>query len=141
MDASSSYNSGDNNSNQRDIDIITAVLESGNSIELPATGYSMFPTFVPGNRVLVKPLKAGTLPEPGIVLVFKDNNVLIMHRLIEISDTNSDNPIFIARGDSMSTRDDPWSSDQIIGVAVRCKSSKREHAVKTFIPGPLQVQI
>jgi signal peptidase I len=57
------------------VGIVIAVLESGNSVELKATGYSMFPTLRPGDRVVVKPLVKGELPVPGNVVVCVGNGV------------------------------------------------------------------
>ncbi len=51
------------------IDVVLLVLESGHSVELTATGYSMFPTLRPGDTVIVSPLSEATLPEPGCVIV------------------------------------------------------------------------
>jgi signal peptidase I len=51
------------------------VLESGNSVELQATGYSMFPTLRPGDRVVVKPINKIELPNPGNVVVCIENGV------------------------------------------------------------------
>ena len=48
------------------IETVKAVLESGNSVELSAAGYSMFPTLRPGDRVIVKPLAKGEIPVGGL---------------------------------------------------------------------------
>jgi signal peptidase I len=125
----------DNKSAKRDIGIITAVLESGNSVELPATGYSMFPTFIPGNRIVIDPLPAGVLPLPGSVLVFTENDLLVMHRLIEITPGNNEKLMFITRGDSRRESDKPFCRQQLLGEAVKYRGIKREHSVKKFIPG------
>jgi signal peptidase I len=118
----------------RDAGIIKAILESGNSIELQATGYSMFPTFIPGNRVVVKPLPGGTLPQPGNVVVFQNNGVRVMHRLIRIAGDNNGNPLFITRGDSGIEPDKPVTRQQLTGIAVTCKGTKREYPVRSFLP-------
>lgn len=59
---------------------LIAVLKSGRSVVLPATGYSMFPTLRPGDRVTVKPLTKGALPEPGVVVVYVDKGVMAQRR-------------------------------------------------------------
>lgn len=128
-------NVGHDFSFDRDIGIITAVLESGNSVELPATGYSMFPILRPGDKVIVKPLTKGELPLPGNIVVYLQNNGLVMHRLVEIINGNSNEPVFITRGDSMTVRDEPLHQHQLIGIAYSYRHSKTEHFVKTFIPG------
>ena len=118
------------------IEILIAVLESGNSIELPATGYSMFPAFMPGDRVIVKPFPKGEIPKPGSVVVYKENSGLVMHRLVQIiDDDSSGKPLFITRGDSRMEPDRPVTLQQLIGMAVNYKDVKKEHFVKTFVPG------
>jgi len=118
-----------------DIGIILSVLESGNSVELQATGYSMFPTFRPGYRIVVRPLTRGEVPEPGCVVVYNDNGVLVLHRLIEVIDDGSGNTMFIARGDSLNVADKPFSREQLVGVAVSYKTGKKETSVRNYIPG------
>jgi signal peptidase I len=138
------FASGNNNYNntiERDVGIITTVLKSGNSVELPAKGYSMFPTFLPGSRVIIKPLASETLPVPGSVVVFQNNNALVMHRMTEITRDNNGNQIFITCGDSMIEPDKPLIRQQILGIAVICKSAKREYPVRTYLPRPYQYKL
>ena len=118
-----------------DIGIILSVLESGNSVELPATGYSMFPTFRPGNRIIVRPLTKGEVPEPGCVVVYIDNGVLVLHRLKEVIDDGSGNTMLITQGDSLNMADKPFSREQLVGVAVSYKTGKKETSVRNYIPG------
>jgi signal peptidase I len=143
MDTSSPDTQGNSTSITSDLGIVIAVLESGNSVELPATGYSMFPTLKPGDRVVVKPVMKGEVPTVGSVVVCLrndltvegQNDILVMHRLIEIKDRDSGNPQLITRGDSGSVADKPWPLKQLLGVVVSCKRRGREHLVKSFIPG------
>jgi hypothetical protein len=130
----SSENIGNNGSSDKETGIIMAILASGNCIELPATGYSMFPTLLDGYQVTVKPFPEGVLPEPGSVVVYKDNGIMVMHRLLEIADGDNGNLQFITRGDSRLEPDKPWAQKQFMGVAVSYKESKREHAIRTFLP-------
>lgn len=118
----------------RDLEIVLSILESGNSVELPATGYSMFPTFSPGNRILIKPVRKGETPPPGTVVVFKDNKVLVMHRLIKIVHPGNAVKQFITRGDCLPGPDLPWTIEQLIGIAVAVKTRGIEKGVKTFLP-------
>jgi len=139
-----------------DLGLVMAVFESGHSVELSATGYSMFPTLRPGDRIIVKPLMKGELPIRGSVVVYIVNNLtgqgteplgkdkreerrsgnggLVMHRLIGINDDGSGKPLFITRGDSGTEPDKPWPQQQLIGVAVSYKRGKKEQLIKTFIP-------
>lgn len=159
MDILSSNIENINNFINGNIGIVIAVLESGNSIELKASGYSMFPTLRPDDNVLVKPLDKGELPEPGNVVVCIENglkaqrcngateegynnitteqhkSILVMHRLLEIKADNHGNPELITRGDSRNEPDKPWSLQQLLGVACTYKRKDKEHFLKSYIPG------
>ena len=114
------------------LETIVAVLKSGNSVELNAAGYSMFPTLRPGDRVIVKPLITGELPEPGCVVVCRDRNELVIHRLISIVN-NTGKYVFTTRGDSRKEEDRKWEAE-MVGVAVSFKRGKRELLIKKFVP-------
>jgi len=135
VETSPLHSADSDNSVNRDIGIILAVLESGHSVELPATGYSMFPTLRPGDKVIVRPLTKGELPKPGSVVVYKENSGFVMHRLVEIIGCDSGYVQFITRGDSMSEPDKPWPQQKLLGVANCYKRGNREYPVKTFVPG------
>ena len=134
-----------------DIGLIKEVLKTGHSVELPATGYSMFPTLRPGDRVVVKPLAKGELPLMGSVVVCvntgataqlrncaidqRHNVILVMHRLIEIKNDDSGNSLLITRGDSARETDKPWRQEQLLGSAISYKRRRKEHLIKAFTPG------
>lgn len=135
MDPSSNHNDNINALTARNIEIIKAVLESGHSVELPATGYSMFPTLKPGDKVVIKPLDKGEFPKPGQVVIYELNNVFVMHRLIEITEGSAGDQLFITRGDSGMEYDKPWQQQQVIGVVISYKRDGKEHLINTLIPG------
>jgi signal peptidase I len=123
------------------IETIKSVLESGKFVELPATGYSMFPTLRPGDRVLVKPVIKDEMPEPGSIVVFRDNDQLIIHRLIKILQNEEGNNSFEARGDSRSMSDKILPVQHIIALAVSYKRAGKEYRLKCVIPGKLRFQV
>jgi signal peptidase I len=116
------------------IDTIIAILESGNSVVLPATGYSMFPTLKPGDKVLLKPFLQDEIPVTGSIVVFRDSDQLVIHRLVEILQNEEGNYSFEARGDSRSVSDKILPVQQIIGVAISYKRNGKEHYLKCTIP-------
>jgi hypothetical protein len=134
VNAPVSYNEDHDNAFNRGIDIIISILASGNSVELPAKGFSMFPVFRPGYKIMVKPVIRGELLIPGSVIVLDDEGVLVMHRLVNIIYTDSGEIFFITRGDSAKVTDKPWSQQRLVGLAVSYKDPMKEHPVKTFIP-------
>jgi hypothetical protein len=117
-----------------DIGLIKEVLKTGHSVELPATGYSMFPTLRPGDRVVVKPIDKGEYPKPGSVVVYDNSGVLVMHRLIKIIAGTEDKPIFITRGDSGIEKDKPWHMQQLAGTALTYNRDDKEHSIRSYIP-------
>jgi signal peptidase I len=118
-----------------EIETVKAVLESGSLVELRATGYSMFPTLRSGDRVIIKPVVNGELPVQGSVVVCVENGKLVLHRLVEMKNDASGNSFYITRGDSIMESDQPWSQNQLLGIAVSYKRRKNEQLIKIFIPG------
>ena len=149
--------------------LVKSVLDSGYSVEMNAEGYSMFPTFLPGSRIVVKPLATGEMPSEGSVVVFTeyrpegqediDNTLsgdrdvipginsnqlkgrVILHRLINIADDGHDNRLFITRGDSLPLPDKPLLRDQIIGVAESYKRGSGIHSVVSYVPAEWRYKI
>lgn len=148
MDESSSEVEFNNTSVNLDIEIIRAVLESGHNVELPATGYSMFPTLRPGDKVIVKPVTIDEIPKKGCIVVYvedgkkaqgsngtKGQGVLVTHRLAEISLDDTGTLMLITRGDSMTDYDRPLPQQKLVGTAVNYKRGNRQYPLKTYVPG------
>jgi signal peptidase I len=95
----------------------------------------MFPTLRPEDRVIVKPLAIKEFPKPGCIVIYLENNGLVMHRLIEIRANDQNNPQLITRGDSLNEPDKPWPQQKLLGVAVTYKRTDKEHSLKSYIPG------
>jgi signal peptidase I len=119
---------------ERTIGLIKAVLESGNSVELLTSGYSMFPTLRPGDKVLVSPISENISPVPGDILIIKDDNILVLHRLIEIGKNNVGKTVFITCGDSMNESDSPVMGDQIVGIAGSFTRNNKRISLRRQIP-------
>jgi hypothetical protein len=139
------------------IHTIFSILSEGHSVELPATGYSMFPAIKPGERVVVRPVGKDEMPVRGTVLVFYENGataqrrngtkaeehsgLFVMHRLIEVRKDEAENAILITRGDSLEWEDEPWQIDQLVGIAVSRKSGNKERKIKSFVPSGLRYRV
>jgi signal peptidase I len=115
------------------IENIKAVLESGNSVELTASGYSMFPTLKNGDRVIVRPLNRGEVPESGSIIVFQDNTGLVIHRVIEKQVIEPGNYVFTTRGDSRRMNDTPVEITRVLGIAVRFRRGTKEYKIKNYV--------
>ena len=118
-----------------DIEIVIAVIESGHSVELPATGYSMFPALKPGYKVTVVPFDEKKAVAGNVVICKSDS--LVMHRLIKITTDDSGKTIFTTRGDCRKENDFPWPAGSIVGVAATYKTNGKVYPVKSFLPGKL----
>jgi len=135
----------------KDIEIVLSMLESGHSVELPATGYSMFPVFSPGQRFIVRPFSEGEMPVPGDVVVCRaagtgqmtescsEEELLVMHRLVEIKRDESGEAIFITRGDSRVMADPPRRRGQMVGIVEGRKSGRGIKKVRRYLPGELRM--
>jgi hypothetical protein len=117
------------------VEIIKSILEAGNSVELPATGYSMFPALRPGDRVMIEGIKNKEDLQTGNVVVYENNGTLVMHRLIAIAKNGKGETWYQTRGDSMSENDRAVSEQQLIAVADSIKRSGREFRARVFVPG------
>lgn len=121
-----------------DIGIIMDILKTGNSVELPASGDSMFPTLRSGDIITVKPFFKGELPMKGNVVVYNENGILVMHRLTEIISDINGMLQYITRGDSRMEPDKPWPHQQLLGKAIGFKRCKKEYSIKPITPGVLR---
>jgi|WetSurSiteA1Bulk_404760.scaffolds.fasta_scaffold00717_5 hypothetical protein len=119
------------------IESVKEVLAKGKSVELPATGYSMFPTLKPDDRVLVKPILKNEMPVLGSVVVFRNDDQLIIHRLIRVFPGERGEDSFEARGDSRPKSDKILPVQQLIGLAVSYKRKNKEHKLRCIIPGTI----
>jgi signal peptidase I len=113
------------------IETFIDLLKQGNSAELSAIGYSMFPTLRPGDKALIKPFNNNKPAVPGIIIVARRDNTLVMHRLIEISKDATGNTEYVTRGDSTTENDPSWQADQIIGLVEYCNRKGKKHKIKT----------
>jgi signal peptidase I len=116
------------------IDTLLDLLKKGNSAEISASGYSMFPTLRPGDRVLVNPITENISPVPGDILIIKADNILVLHRLIEIRKNEEGNKVFFTRGDSMNESDPAVTGDQIVGIANSFTRNNKQRLLRSRIP-------
>lgn len=78
-------------------------------MKLNVNGNSMFPYLQDNELVKVEPVGAEQ-PRKGDIVVFERNGQLIAHRLIKKKDNH-----YITKGDFCLKRDEPFSSDLLIG--------------------------
>jgi signal peptidase I len=122
-------------------EIIIDLLRSGKSAELSASGYSMFPTLRPGDKVLIRPASKNSLPPPGSIIIVNLNNLFVLHRLTGIRKDASGSTLLITRGDCMSEPDPPFQPDKIVGVADSYVRNNRQQRITCRIPSSLEYMI
>ncbi len=98
-------------------EIIGSSLESGATILFTIPTRSMLPTLAPGDRVLVRGIRAGEA-HVGDILLIRSGLYWLAHRLTERRQING-NWSFVTQGDYGVEPDRIWSSEQICGKIIR----------------------
>ena len=117
-------------------DVSFEMLEQQGSLQLKASGYSMFPLFIPGDIItlnnIIQPLKVGD------IIAFKSKNRWIAHRIVSIDEQQQQ---LITQGDSCAKEDAPIVITDVIGVVsayYRNKKNMSELLVKSGVPDETQ---
>ncbi len=92
--------------------LLVALLESGNTVDLKATGLSMFPLLHPSDILRVRPVKVSQL-ERGDIIVYKNEYKIISHRYIKTEEGK-----IICKGDGLKYYDTPVLPDNLLGVVI-----------------------
>ena len=89
-----------------------ALLRSGNTVQLPPTGWSMYPTIVPGrDQAVVAPIR-GHVPRRGDVLLYRrDGGILVLHRVWRVRPQG----LYMV-GDNQREIEGPLRRDQVRGI-------------------------
>lgn len=89
------------------------VLRSSGHLRLQVTGWSMLPTILPGDTLLIEPASSERVVKGDIVLFRRDRR-LFVHRVSGKSGCAGDLRI-ITQGDGMRRADPPVSAAQLLG--------------------------
>ncbi len=86
--------------------------ETGKQSLIPITGRSMLPLLRPGDHVTVE---HGCLKiKRGEIIVFRQENKLVVHRVIRFDDTPNER-VFVTKGDNVFYFDSPVAESQLVG--------------------------
>jgi ATP-binding cassette subfamily B protein len=92
-------------------DVSFEILEKQGSLQLKASGYSMFPLFLPGDIITLK--KVNESLKPGDIIAFKSKEYWVAHRIIRLDQLNKK---IITQGDSCINEDLPVNTTDVIGM-------------------------
>ena len=90
--------------------------KAGKLTVLPVHGYSMAPLFQEGDQILLEysPLRVRI----GDILVFRQGDQMVVHRVLRILRNSSSTSIWIAKGDNNLCIDPPVNPEQVVGRVV-----------------------
>jgi ATP-binding cassette subfamily B protein len=111
--------------NNKLFDLAENMLNADHSLSYKLKGYSMYPTLKPGDIGFVEKCTIEDL-KIGEILVFKANNMLVGHRLVDISIINGKH-ILTTRGDKCYNNDVSFTDEALLG---RINSFQRRKKLK-----------
>jgi signal peptidase I len=88
------------------------VLRSSGSLRLRVTGWSMLPTVMPGDTLLIDRIDSAAVSEGDIVLYGRDRRFFV-HRVVAKSQPQKAE--FVTRGDAMPSNDPPVPQSDLLG--------------------------
>ena len=97
------------------VPVLEALLEGGLAVGLPVTGFSMAPTLVPGDRIVVAPFLG--LPAPGQIIVVRAAAGIVAHRLVSV-DLRDGRRVYRTQGDAEDGLDAGVLREDLLGRVV-----------------------
>jgi len=88
------------------------VLRSSGSLRLRVTGWSMLPTVMPGDTLLIDRIDSDAVSEGDIVLYGRDRRFFV-HRVVAKGEPQKTE--FVTRGDAMPSNDPPVPESDLLG--------------------------
>jgi len=88
------------------------VLRSSGTLRLRVTGWSMLPSVMPGDTLVIERIDGAAVSEGDIVLYHRDRRFFV-HRVV--TKGQAQNPEFVTRGDAMPAPDPPVSGSDLLG--------------------------
>ncbi len=109
-------------------DISRDVLQRGLAVRFTATGESMKPFIKNGETITVLPVDCAGVKK-GDILVYALGNTVTVHCVAKVLKCVSRSPVFILRGDLMSSDDEYVQCEQVLG---RVQSVERKGRAVTL---------
>jgi signal peptidase I len=98
-------------------DLSGELLSLGCGVRFRAPGTSMHPTIRHGDVITVEPVEPTNLKRGNIIL-YRLQNGLIAHRIVNIEEEEGCGLTFILRGDASTICDAPVKSEQVLGKVI-----------------------
>jgi len=99
--------------NKQLLDFAEALLEDNHQLSYKLKGNSMYPTLKAGDIGIVEKCSLEDL-KIGDIIVYKTNNILVGHRLVHISISNT-KYLLTTKGDKCYKSDIPFSNEALLG--------------------------
>ena len=106
---------------------IPEILAAGKAVWINSTGYSMYPTLKPSDKLKVEPIGFSFI-QVGDIIAFELNGVFIAHRVVEIQ-RNGNTLISKAKGDSVFKIYEMITEDNYLGKITARNRTGREQFV------------
>ncbi len=97
------------------------LLAEGKTLKVKAEGYSMYPSIKPGSIIYIEPVESNNEPASGDIIAWKKDSGFVVHRLIRVI-KERDRNLFVTRGDSCITEDEPVTFEQLAGRVVKVET-------------------
>ncbi len=101
-------------------DLVADIARNQGQVQLNVAGASMVPTLWPGDLVTVRSCDLSEL-QPGSIVVFRQNERLVTHRLMRVDfarwvdSTHGADGCLVTRGDARSRCDKPVKASEVLG--------------------------
>ena len=105
------------------LDLAEILLDEDQQLSFSMQGYSMYPTLRTGDKGVVQKWDANDI-RIGDIVVFKANNKLVAHRLVDVYYREGIR-IFVAKGDKNNHTDEPFESSALVGKITSFQRKKR----------------
>src|SRR5665647_3441092 len=112
--------------NKQLLDFAEDLLEDNHQLSYKLKGNSMYPTLKAGDIGIVEKCSLEDL-KIGDIIVYKTNNILVGHRLVHISISNT-KYLLTTKGDKCYKSDIPFSNEALLGrinTFIRKKKNKK----------------
>jgi len=96
------------------LDFAETILDDDHSLSIKMQGYSMYPTLRAGDVGNVQKCVPEDL-KIGDIIVFRSNNKLVAHRLIQIKSTKGIR-FYLTKGDKNYHFDPPFTDESLVGI-------------------------